>query len=476
MKKFFNNYFHPFILFIYILFLYLLLQLCRYGRGGLQIEFILFMICGMVLLIWLIICLIRTYQHKSIFHVQWKNYFLIALSIVCMSTIYEGLTIYRLATHLDNHLGFYLHDLRFKKTMSLQNDNLYNNGFLTFMEDFSQQFDVPEQLYLSDSFELKYDKTGKILSFDMFLYGKQEGKTKSYLISYTSGKQVTIYLNNYVTASFSATKDFLPLQEAMKVIPFESITHHFSNQTTEIPDNEQFETFHILYYGQRDWGYNDDGITYIDRYGQQCQYDGHGLIQGYTISIEPLNHTTLIPQRYIYVEDVENRPLITKSLQDQPKNNDDSILEDDDTHIRSKVTQDIYYQLKVTDAAAGSRFYILEKTTDKGNTWQTINDDPFNGDIGVTSGLIFMDENIGFIGMSSASQDANQLYYTHDGGKTFSPIHIQDLEDYDYLSLPYQQNGNYYLKATRAAMNEINDDYQLYISLDQGKTWKKLKD
>ena len=41
------------------------------------------------------------------------------------------------------------------------------------------------------------------------------------------------------------------------------------------------------------------------------------------------------------------------------------------------------WRLSVADAAAGSRFYQLEKTEDGGVTWETENQDPFGGQIGV---------------------------------------------------------------------------------------------
>ena len=62
------------------------------------------------------------------------------------------------------------------------------------------------------------------------------------------------------------------------------------------------------------------------------------------------------------------------------------------------------WRLVITDAAAGSRFYVMEKTMDGGSTWEGINDDPFSGQLGVAEGLIFYDENFGVAGITGASQ------------------------------------------------------------------------
>lgn len=34
------------------------------------------------------------------------------------------------------------------------------------------------------------------------------------------------------------------------------------------------------------------------------------------------------------------------------------------------------WRLVVVDAAAGSRFYVMERTADGGDTWERINEDP----------------------------------------------------------------------------------------------------
>lgn len=68
------------------------------------------------------------------------------------------------------------------------------------------------------------------------------------------------------------------------------------------------------------------------------------------------------------------------------------------------LTEQIGWKFKILDAAAGSRFYGLQKTTDGGNTWEMINEDPFIGNIGVSEGLVFYDENNGIIGLTCAGR------------------------------------------------------------------------
>ena len=44
------------------------------------------------------------------------------------------------------------------------------------------------------------------------------------------------------------------------------------------------------------------------------------------------------------------------------------------------------WRLVVVDAAAGSRFYVMERTADGGDTWERINEDPFDNQAGVAEG------------------------------------------------------------------------------------------
>lgn len=146
------------------------------------------------------------------------------------------------------------------------------------------------------------------------------------------------------------------------------------------------------------------------------------------------------------------------------------------------------WRLSVADAAAGSRFYVLEKTEDGGTAWEHVNDDPFEGTIGVAEGLVFFDENFGFAGLAGASQSHSQLYVTRDGGKTFEGIQLPmdtvtrlpehaaeyglTLEDYDYCCMPKEEDGVLTIKV----MSDAGESEGiLFRSQDDGMTWEFLE-
>ncbi len=143
------------------------------------------------------------------------------------------------------------------------------------------------------------------------------------------------------------------------------------------------------------------------------------------------------------------------------------------------------WRLVITDAAAGSRFYVMEKTMDGGSTWECINDDPFSGQLGVAEGLIFYDENFGVAGITGASQSYSRLYVTRDGGRAFEEMKLpMDLvselpqiaidcgftvEDFDYLNMPEKEDDTLTITVTTDAAEK---DGIVFQSTDYGATWE----
>ena len=77
----------------------------------------------------------------------------------------------------------------------------------------------------------------------------------------------------------------------------------------------------------------------------------------------------------------------------------------------------------MADAAAGSRFYQLEKLR-MAVTHGNGKPESFGGNLGVTEGLEFFDKNFGFAGLTGASQSHSSLYVTRDGGTTFTELQL----------------------------------------------------
>lgn len=139
------------------------------------------------------------------------------------------------------------------------------------------------------------------------------------------------------------------------------------------------------------------------------------------------------------------------------------------------------WRLSVVDAAAGSRWYKMELSEDAGRSWNEINADPFLGDGGVADGMVFFDENYGYISMGSPSASHAEVYVTHDGGLTFSPVELSttemeqfvgDMTEYDYEFLPeITENGAEMILGKDVY---IEGAVGVFRTVDNGVTWEFL--
>ena len=143
------------------------------------------------------------------------------------------------------------------------------------------------------------------------------------------------------------------------------------------------------------------------------------------------------------------------------------------------------WRLVVVDAAAGSRFYVMERTADGGDTWERINEDPFDNQAGVAEGVMFLDDNFGIAGLAGASQSHSTLYITKDGGRSFGEIKLPmstvtelpesakeygfTVEDYDYLNMPQIGATTLIIMVTT---DKVENDGIVFESEDGGDTWK----
>lgn len=143
------------------------------------------------------------------------------------------------------------------------------------------------------------------------------------------------------------------------------------------------------------------------------------------------------------------------------------------------------WRLVVVDAAAGSRFYVMERTADGGDTWERINEDPFDNQAGVAEGVMFLDDNFGIAGLAGASQSDSTLYITKDGGRSFGEIKLPmstvtelpesakeygfTVEDYDYLNMPQIGATTLIIMVTT---DKVENDGIVFESEDGGDTWK----
>ena len=474
---------------------YDLYTICKFGRMNNNININILIGCILFFLIWFVIFIIRimkktaTAQQKiineyefcerginvsQIFKAIWPYIAIISMVVI---TLFYGVKIYHSAINYNGKLSWLLSDLKNKKTLKLEHNNIYENGIEVIFTDINKEIYMPKELYVSNSFNLNFDSKGIITSFDTYLYGKNDkDELKSYLISYNSSKSenIIVYLNGHVNADYDEDKLIEPLIRTMKVIPIK-----------ETVSNWHEDKYGILYYGKRSFGYNTDGIVYVNSERKtKVVTNASSEIIGYAVSVfVPGKEDIYIPARYIFSEDLENI-IVTDSL----KNKSEKISKKSNNGTDEfYLTDKVGYRLEVTDAAAGSRAYSLNSTSDGGVTWNVINKDPFLGRIGVAAGITFLNEKLGFLCLSHSGGSNGELYRTEDGGLSYKKVDLPGVKvtlsngetynPFDLPEMPYKEDGNLNILIGQGSDGDYNGGCKaLYQSKDQGKTWEYLKE
>ncbi|WP_195263420.1 hypothetical protein [Clostridium sp. 1001275B_160808_H3] len=401
----------------------------------------------------------------------------IAIIIIVITTLFYGAKIYHSATNFRGKLSWVLYDLGHKKEIKLEHNNIYEDGIEGLFNDINDKLHMPETLYLSDDFSLEFDSEGRIQSFYCFLYGKNDkDELESYLISYDSNKskKISISLNGYVNADFNEDKLLKPLINTLKVVTLKDTVSKWNENK-----------FGILYYGKRSFGFNKEGVVYIDKEGNtKLPYEINSEIIGYTVSVYvPGKEDIYTPVRYNLVEDLNNikGDKLNKTENRKPVSTANS--EDKEFYLSDSTG----YKLRVVGAAAGSRFYSLEGTKDGGATWDIINEDPFMGRGGGASGVAFINEKLGFIALSHSGGSYGELYRTEDGGLSFEVINLPKIDVtlndgsvisvFDFPEMPYEENGPLNVLVGQGADGDYNGNSSaLYQSKDSGITWEYIEE
>lgn len=493
--KFWGLFFNPVMIIIYGIGCYYLYGLCQFGGVKKRLPFIL--ACFISVFFWFIICLlINNYRKKhrkvaedSTDKNQTRNgiqllakiWLAIAVSIFFIITGLTGARVYHSGIKYNGNLSWIIEDLKNKRGIEFSHDNIFENGIEGILQDINQKETLPEELYLSSSFSLEFAADGTILNFDTYLYGKnQDGKTESFLITYNRkrSKEIIVYLNGVVSDSFDESKKFAPLSELMNVIPLK--------ETVSKWDSEKYG---ILYYGVRNWGYNTEGILYIDKDGNTLENKEQGEeIIGYTASVYvPGKEEMYTPARYIASWEEVEAIIEEENTKTTPEIMLNTATTDEMGNMTFYISEKKGYRLSIVDAALGSRFYDLSGTDNGGKTWNQINSDPFLSNGGVAAGLCFINENLGFITLSHSGGTYGEMYRTEDGGITYESVTIpatkvplNETEMYNPFDLPEVPTA--FEDILQLLVGQGQDgDYNsgckaLFQSTDTGVTWEYIKE
>lgn len=482
-------------LLLYILFLWQLWLLCRFG--GVRQRLPVLALCGLAGLICFLMWLVARKKYKDTKREEkslGKRYMLLLeiLAFVISTCCFVVGGIYS-AMPYHGRLGSKLQALSAERQIPLNHTNFFNSGVSGILEDLKEELDLPKELYVVNQFQVDFNAEGEIQSIYTFLCGQDEkGEKKTYLVDYDAEQiqDMQVRLQNQTSVEYEADKLLQPMLTILEKADIE----------TQVKAWDQIfprESYEILYYGRRAFS-QAAGLTYIpgdaDGDGKTegekdfSKLMSGGEMVGYEASLYLPAVKEITPIRYMMEPEYVSAETMKKAEEAQQtqtaKEEETWTLDNSDGSMYFFLDHSTGWRMKVADAAAGSRFYQLECTEDGGETWTMANKDPFMGNIGVTEGVIFYDENFGIAGLTGASQTTSKLYITRDGGQSFAEISLPweavtelpktaqeygyTKESYGYLNMP-QRDGE--VMTILAVSQSGNSQGLLFQSQDLGETW-----
>lgn len=250
---------------------------------------------------------------------------------------------------------------------------------------------------------------------------------------------------------------------------------NLKNDVNKWPGEDKYE---VSYSGKRNFEYSQEGIEYIDSNGnmKNDKYISSNMT-GYIVSLYiPGKESEYCPIRYNMVRDLEN---ISEGLNVN--------YQSDEGLEKYFLSDDEGYELLITGSSLGSRSYSLYGTYNGGETWNIINEDPFNGDMGTADGMTFINEKLGFLSLSKSGGEYGVLYKTGDGGNSYTKVEIPTrnislingkcYNPFVFPKIPYEENGVLYLTVGQGSIGDYNNGVVgLYESKDYGETWEFVRE
>ena len=455
--------------------------LCMYG--GLRRRAPIIVGCGTLLLVWFVVWTIiyhkrKSQEQKKLPRYIWILVLCVEIILLAATTGYYGKQIVESASPFSGRLSDKIREWTDSRKVKLKHNNIYEDGIQGIFEDLETKIDLPEELYLVNQFSVDFLEDGTITGIYSFFYGKDaKGKSRTYLLMYDSrqGEKMTVWLDGNRGLDDEETAQIVPLDEKMDSL-FD-MTAHIDLQTTvqEYAKENMASSYYLKYFGYSDI-YTNEKMTVLDHDGSILPLDvvksEKGIYQGYEISV--------------YTSDKE---LVARYMDGSRRITVPEETEPEEVYEVGKSTQKdgiVYYflnetkgwRLVVIDAAAGSRWYRIETTSDGGETWIRTEPDPFPEDLfGVADSIWFLDEETGFVLMGGASETHSELYRTVDGGLSFFRVNlptelveveIPDLTEYDYVTMPYME-GN--VLKTSLSLEKYDCCRIYFASEDLGEAW-----
>ena len=469
--------FNPIAIILFYKFMDVLSALCMYG--GIRRRVPTIAGCGLLLFIWFVLWTLIYHKKfkcsecrfpKTLFRIIFCMELMVLLTIV----VFFGTRIIESGMKYNGKLSWKIDEWIRSKKITLEHNNIYEDGIEGIFEDLETKLDLPEELYLVNQFSVKFNYEGTITDIYSFFYGRDDsGKTRTYLLDYSNRKsdKMTVWMDGNAGGEYDEADKMQPLFDLMNHVDLKNELSRYNNEQSSCD-------FELKYFGYREITSSTD-LCVLDQDGASIPLDSvlteNGKYSGYEFAVYTPDKDGVLVSRYM---DGYHRIIIDESEPEVKYEIGKSTSVREDGSVYYLINESKGWRLVVIDAAAGSRWYVIESTSDGGKNWNRIEPDPFNGELsGVADSIQFLDEQIGFVLMSGASESHSRLYRTTDGGNSFSmvelpieliDVEIPDLAEHDYITMPYVENS--VLKVSLRL--EKYDCGSIYFeSKDNGETW-----
>ena len=469
--------FNPMAIILLYKFMDALSALCMYG--GIRRRVPTIAGCGLLLFIWFVLWTLIYHKKfkcsecrfpKTLFRIIFCMELMVLLTIV----VFFGTRIIESGMKYNGKLSWKIDEWIRSKKITLEHNNIYEDGIEGIFEDLETKLDLPEELYLVNQFSVKFNYEGTITDIYSFFYGRDDsGKTRTYLLDYSNRKsdKMTVWMDGNAGGEYDEADKMQPLFDLMNHVDLKNELSRYNNEQSSCD-------FELKYFGYREITSSTD-LCVLDQDGASIPLDSvlseNGKYSGYEFAVYTPDKDGVLVSRYM---DGYHRIIIDESEPEVKYEIGKSTSVREDGSVYYLINESKGWRLVVIDAAAGSRWYVIESTSDGGKNWNRIEPDPFNGELsGVADSIQFLDEQIGFVLMSGASESHSRLYRTTDGGNSFSmvelpieliDVEIPDLAEHDYITMPYVENS--VLKVSLRL--EKYDCGSIYFeSKDNGETW-----
>ncbi|MCD7946430.1 MAG: hypothetical protein LUF81_07490 [Clostridiales bacterium] len=203
-----------------------LLRLCRYGavRSSVLQGALYLLACALWAVIWpRLFRRVRRWLMGK-YSTQWVAALLAEVVALSAMVSIAGYRTWQYAHDLTTRLGWHLYETANTVTFSLSHDNLYTDGGGALLEELRDKLELPDDVYVSNLFQIDFTADGTVSGMYAFLYGRdEEEELRSWLIEYSAEEEtVTVWLDNVVTASFDEGQLLQPMAELLDALDLQA--------------------------------------------------------------------------------------------------------------------------------------------------------------------------------------------------------------------------------------------------------------